>query len=190
MTRYVAVIDGVPGAYGIVIPDCPGCCGMGDTIQDALDSAAEGLTVWIAAIEARGGAAPAPRTIEDIRAKEEPGPAAYAHVSPVRTRGAGVPVAEDAKVRSLSEMGSLDDFLREEGIAEEVTARAVKRVIALQLQEAMKARKMTRAAMAQQMGTSRAQLARVLDPKEFNVTLDTLTRAARVLGRSLTVGLA
>jgi hypothetical protein len=96
----------------------------------------------------------------------------------------------DVKTRDLAELGSLDDFLREEGIAEEVTARAVKRVIALQLQEAMKARKMTRAAMAEQMGTSRAQLARVLDPEEFNVTLDTLTRAARVLGRSLTVGLA
>ena len=98
-------------------------------------------------------------------------------------------MSDDMRVRSLSELESLDDFLREEGIAEEVTARAVKRVIALQLQEAMKDRRMTRAAMAQQMGTSRAQLARVLDPEEFNVTLDTLARAARVLGRSLTVGL-
>ncbi len=93
------------------------------------------------------------------------------------------------KIRSLSELESLDDFLREEGIAEEVTARAIKRVIALQLQEAMTARRMTRAAMAEQMETSRAQLARVLDPNEFNVTLDTLARAAKVLGRSLKVEL-
>ena len=97
-------------------------------------------------------------------------------------------MAED-KTRSLAELESLDDVLREEGIAEEVTARAIKRVIALQLQEAMTARRMTRAAMAAQMETSRAQLARVLDPNEFNVTLDTLARAAKVLGRSLKVEL-
>jgi len=97
-------------------------------------------------------------------------------------------MAQD-KTRSLSELESLDDFLREEGIVEEVTARAIKRVIALQLQEAMTTRRMTRAAMAEQMETSRAQLARVLDPNEFNVTLDTLARAAKVLGRSLRVEL-
>lgn len=91
--------------------------------------------------------------------------------------------------RSLSELGSLDDFLHEEGIEQEVTARAVKRVIALQLQEEMKARKLTKAAMAELMDTSRAQLARVLDPTEFNVTIDTLARAAKVLGRSLKVEL-
>ena len=83
----------------------------------------------------------------------------------------------------------LDDFLDEEGIREEVTARAIKRVIALQLQEAMRDRKLTKAAMAELMETSRAQLARVLDPEEFNVTLDTLTRAAKVVGRKLRVEL-
>jgi antitoxin HicB len=62
-------------------------------------------------------------------------------------------------------------------------------VIALQLQEAMTARRMTRAAMAEQMETSRDQLARVLDPNAFNETLDTLARAAKVLGRSLKVEL-
>ncbi len=84
---------------------------------------------------------------------------------------------------------TLDDFLDEEGIREEVTARAIKRVIALQLQEAMRDRKLTKAAMAELMETSRAQLARVLDPEEFNVTLDTLTRAAKVVGRKLRVEL-
>ena len=96
----------------------------------------------------------------------------------------------DKTLRSLVGLTSLDDFLDEEGIREEVTARAVKRVIALQLQEAMKARSLTKAAMAQLMETSRAQLDRVLDPDEFNVTLDTLSRAARVLGRKLKVELA
>lgn len=97
-------------------------------------------------------------------------------------------MAEQMK-RSLSELSTLDDLLREEGIEQEVTARAVKRVIALQLQAEMKARKLTKAAMADLMETSRAQLARVLDPKEFNVTLDTLARAAKVLGRELRVEL-
>ena len=89
----------------------------------------------------------------------------------------------------VAEFETLDDFLDEEGIREEVTARAIKRVIALQLQEAMRDRKLTKAAMAELMETSRAQLARVLDPEEFNVTLDTLTRAAKVVGRKLRVEL-
>ena len=89
----------------------------------------------------------------------------------------------------VAEFDTLDDFLDEEGIREEVTARAIKRVIALQLQEAMRERKLTKAAMADLMETSRAQLARVLDPEEFNVTLDTLTRAAKVVGRKLRVEL-
>jgi predicted XRE-type DNA-binding protein len=84
---------------------------------------------------------------------------------------------------------SLDEFLDEEGIREEVTARAIKRVIALQLQQAMTEQKLSRARMAELMETSRAQLARILDPEEFNVTLDTLARAAKVLGRRLSVEL-
>ena len=93
-------------------------------------------------------------------------------------------------LRSLTELKSLDDFLDEEGIREEVTARAVKRVIALQLREAMKQSNLTRAAMAELMDTSRAQLNRVLNPEEYNVTLDTLAKAARIVGRKLKVELA
>jgi len=85
---------------------------------------------------------------------------------------------------------SLDEFLDEEGIREDVTARAIKRVIALQLQQAMVDKRMSRARMAELMETSRAQLARILDPEEFNVTLDTLARAAKVLGRRLSVELS
>lgn len=95
----------------------------------------------------------------------------------------------DMKFRDLSHFSTLDDFLDEDGIREEVTLRAVKSVIALQLQQAMKAQNITRAAMAAQMDTSRAQLNRVLDPETSNVTLDTLSRAARVLGHSLKVEL-
>ncbi|WP_082385199.1 helix-turn-helix transcriptional regulator [Brevundimonas sp. AAP58] len=95
----------------------------------------------------------------------------------------------DMKFRDPSDLATLDDFLDEEGIREEVTLRAVKSVIALQLQQAMKDQNLTRAAMAARMDTSRAQLNRVLDPDASNVTLDTLSRAARVLGHSLKVEL-
>lgn len=95
----------------------------------------------------------------------------------------------DIKFRDLSHLATLDDFLDEDGIREEVNLRAIKSVIALQLQQAMKAQGLTRAAMAAEMETSRAQLNRVLDPEASNVTLDTLSRAARVLGRSLKVEL-
>jgi len=91
--------------------------------------------------------------------------------------------------RDPSDLATLDDFLDEEGIREAVTLRAVKSVIALQLRQAMKARNMTLSAMAVEMDTSRAQLNRVLDPEEFNVTLETLSRAAKVLGRGLKVEL-
>lgn len=92
--------------------------------------------------------------------------------------------------RGVAELGTLDDFLAEEGLLTEVTLRAAKRVIALQLQRAMDDQKITRAKMAEKMVTSRAQLARILDPDEFNVTLDSLERAAKVLGRQLKVELA
>lgn len=95
----------------------------------------------------------------------------------------------EMKFRDPSDLDSLDDFLDEEGIREEVTLRAVKSVIASQLRQAMAERKLTLSAVAAEMGTSRAQLNRVLDPEEFNVTLETLSRAAGVLGRGLKVEL-
>lgn len=95
----------------------------------------------------------------------------------------------DTKFRYPSDPATLDDFLDEDGIREAVTLRAVKSVIALQLHQAMKVQGLTRAAMAAEMETSRAQLNRVLDPEASNVTLETLSRAARVLGRALKVEL-
>ena len=85
---------------------------------------------------------------------------------------------------------SLESFLEEEGILEEVTSVAIKEVIAWQIQEAMKAKKLSKARMAALMHTSRAQLDRLLDPARGNVTLETLQRAAHVLGRQLRVELA
>lgn len=83
---------------------------------------------------------------------------------------------------------TLDDFLEEEGVRAEFEVRAVKEVIAWQIQQAMTERSISKARMAAQMGTSRAQLDRLLDPSR-DVTLSTLARAARVVGRTLRVEL-
>jgi DNA-binding phage protein len=80
---------------------------------------------------------------------------------------------------------SFDEFLKEDGIYEEVTARAIKRVIARQLDALMEDQGLSKSALAKRMKTSRAQLDRVLDPDNGSVTLDTLTRAARAVGRQL-----
>jgi antitoxin HicB len=80
---------------------------------------------------------------------------------------------------------SFDDFLREEGMYEEVTARAIKRVIARQLGVLMQQQGLTKSALAKRMETSRAQLDRLLDPENEAVTLATLTRAAHAVGRNL-----
>ena len=80
---------------------------------------------------------------------------------------------------------SFDDFLREDGIYEEVTTRAVKRVLARQLEAAMKEKALTKTKMAEQMKTSRVALNRLLDPENEAVTLDTLQRAAAVVGREV-----
>jgi len=80
---------------------------------------------------------------------------------------------------------SFDEFLKEEGIYEEVTARAIKRVIARQLDALMHDQGLTKSSLAKRMKTSRAQLDRLLDPDNESVTLGTLTRAAQAVGRQL-----
>jgi predicted XRE-type DNA-binding protein len=84
---------------------------------------------------------------------------------------------------------TLDAFLAEEGILEEATEHAIKGVLAWQIDQEMKARNLTKAAMARRMQTSRAQLDRLLDPENSSVTLHTLHRAATVLGKRLRVEL-
>ena len=80
---------------------------------------------------------------------------------------------------------SLDSWLREEGIYEEVTANAIKRVLARQVEAAMKERHFSKAEMARRMRTSRAALDRLLDPDYDAVTLSTLRKAATAVGRQL-----
>lgn len=76
-----------------------------------------------------------------------------------------------------------DDFLKDEGIFEEVQAKALKRVVAEQIEDSMQAAKLTKMAMADKMATSRSQLDRILDPNNLSVQLDTLIRAARAVGK-------
>ena len=78
---------------------------------------------------------------------------------------------------------SLDSFLEQEGVLGEFQARAIKEVIAWQLAEAMKARKISKSALAVLMKTSRTQINRVLDPNDGNVTIETLQRAAALVGK-------
>ena len=84
---------------------------------------------------------------------------------------------------------SFENFLKEEGTLGESSARAVKRVLAFQLTEDMKAKGITKAKMAENLGTSRSQLDRLLDPNAENVTLQSLVKIARQLGRSLHIEL-
>ncbi|MBK7849412.1 MAG: XRE family transcriptional regulator [Zoogloea sp.] len=80
---------------------------------------------------------------------------------------------------------NFDDFLKEEGMHEEVTAAAVKRVIAWQFAQAMKAQKVSKTEMAARMHTSRMVVNRLLDESDTSVTLATLARASVALGTPL-----
>ena len=85
---------------------------------------------------------------------------------------------------------NFDDVLKEEKIYEQVQAVAIKRVIAYQIVEEMKNKKLSKTEMANRMKTSRAALERLLDPENASITLITLERAASALGKKLTVQLA
>jgi hypothetical protein len=90
-----------------------------------------------------------------------------------------------ATPRSASSLSSLDDLLKQDGKLAEFEAVAVKEVLAWQLGEAMKAGNLSRRRLAERMKTSRSQVNRLLDPSDGNVTLATLQRAAKIVGRSL-----
>jgi predicted XRE-type DNA-binding protein len=83
---------------------------------------------------------------------------------------------------------SIDDFLKEEGIFEEAQAQAIKEVVAWQLAQAMKKKKISKSRMAALLKTSRSQVDRLLDPRN-DITLSSLQRAAAMVGRRLIVGL-
>src|SRR5437763_1656570 len=85
---------------------------------------------------------------------------------------------------------TFDSFLEEEGIREEVEAVALKRVFAWQLAEAMRKKKKTKQALAKELRTSRSQLDRLLDPENIAISLDTISRAAKALGKRLIIRIA
>jgi antitoxin HicB len=82
-----------------------------------------------------------------------------------------------------------DDFLKEEGIFDEVEARASKRALALSVQDLMAKKKLTKTSMAVRMSTSRAAVNRLLDDTNTSVTLGTLNKAAKALGKKVRIEL-
>jgi len=84
---------------------------------------------------------------------------------------------------------SFDSFLRDEGIYEEVNATALKRALAVQIEQAMAAQNISKSEMARRMRTSASQLGRLLDPDNDRIQLDTLMKAASAVGKNLSVTL-
>lgn len=85
---------------------------------------------------------------------------------------------------------NFDDFLEEEGILEEVSTRAQKRLLALQIADIMVEANLSKTDIATKMHTSRSQLDRLLDPQNTAVTLDSLDRLARAVGKNLRIEFA
>jgi antitoxin HicB len=84
---------------------------------------------------------------------------------------------------------SFDSFLRDEGILEEVTATAIKRTLVMQIEQEMAANNISKSEMARRMKTSASQLARLLDPDNDRIQLNTLIRAAAAVGKGIAVEL-
>lgn len=84
---------------------------------------------------------------------------------------------------------SFESFLRDEGLYDDVTATAIKRTLALQIEHEMAAQNISKSEMARRMKTSATQLGRLLDPNNDRIQLDTLVKAASAVGKSLTVQL-
>jgi antitoxin HicB len=98
--------------------------------------------------------------------------------------------AKSKKRKKASPLGSsFDAFLREQELYEQATLAATKRVLAEEIRQAMAEQCLTKTEMAQRMQTSRSALERLIDPENENVTLQTLDKAARAVGRRLAVAL-
>jgi len=95
----------------------------------------------------------------------------------------------DSGNHSIDGLERLAELSKQEGKLEEFEALAVKEALACQIAEAMKAQNLSRKRLAERMKTSRSQVGRLLDPKDGNVTITTLQRAAKIVGRTLRVEL-
>ncbi len=100
-----------------------------------------------------------------------------------------MPTPKQKKTKNPHDGSTLDDFLKEEGLFDEVQAAALKRAFALKLADLMEEKQMNKTSLAGQMRTSRAALDRLLDPANTTATLGTLTRAAWALGRKVKIEL-
>jgi hypothetical protein len=132
-------------------------------------------------------------TRADLPLSRTPGSAAWFHQENPNHAGRrscfGAQASEGAGAMSKKHLGSsIDDFLKEEGIFEEVQAQAIKEVVAWQLAEAMKKQKISKNKMAMLLKTSRTQVDRLLDPKN-DITLSSLQRAAAMVGRRVSIEL-
>lgn len=85
---------------------------------------------------------------------------------------------------------SFDEFLSQDGILDDTTALAHKRVLAWQIEEAMKSQRITQQEMAKRMKTSRTAVCRLLDPNNASITLATIDRAVNALGLRLNIGVS
>ena len=94
-------------------------------------------------------------------------------------------MASKQEPRAAAELATLDELLTEDGTLETFQAVAIKEVLAWQIAEAMRKSNLSRKRLAERMKTSRSQVSRLLDPKDGNVTLTTLQRAATIVGRKL-----
>ena len=98
-------------------------------------------------------------------------------------------MAANTKKKASPLGSSFDDFLRKDSLYEEATLAATKRVLAKQIRQAMQEENLSKSEMARRMHTSRTSLDRLLDPENESVTLQTLNKAARSLGRRIAVAL-
>jgi predicted XRE-type DNA-binding protein len=100
-----------------------------------------------------------------------------------------MPTSKTVKHKNKHRGSNFEGFLKKEGLHEEVQATALKRAVALKLHDLMKKNGLNKSRMATQMRTSRAAVHRLLDPENTSVTLGTLYRAARSLGRKVKIEL-
>jgi len=82
---------------------------------------------------------------------------------------------------------SFDSFLESENLLNDSEAVAIKRVIAYELDRAMKKKHISKSLMAEKMHTSRSALERLLDDKNTSVTLNTLVKAGSIIGKKLKI---
>ena len=96
---------------------------------------------------------------------------------------------EDIELNEKHIGSSFDDFLKEEGIYDEVVVAATKKALAFKIKQLMREMHISKAALAKQMNTSRSSLDRLLDPTNTSVTLQSIGKAASVLGKRVVVDL-